>query len=83
MKHGVPALLGLTLLAACRSPEPKQEDLAMACQISKCTCVGERSNFFSTPETANVLFRPDGSAYCGAGMKLARGTAAEVKERRY
>jgi hypothetical protein len=70
-------------LAACAGSAPPPADLSLACQLTKCTCVGERPSFFAKIPTADVLFQKDGTAYCALGMRLERGTPEAVKERRY
>jgi hypothetical protein len=82
---GSSVLLFLLLLGGCSlvPKEPSQQELALACELTKCFCKGERPSLFSKVPTAAALFRSDGAAYCPPGFALAKGTPEDAKDRRY
>ncbi len=59
----------LALLAACASGSGNDADLALACQLQECNCIKDGSSIFA-PETAEILWHPDGRAYCPEGHHL-------------
>jgi hypothetical protein len=82
-----PALFALLVLAGCSfslgPKQPSQQELALACELTKCFCLGEPQSFFGKATTAAVLFRSDGSAYCPPGLLLQKGENNDVQNRRY
>ena len=65
-------VFGVLLVAACQGPTPKG-DPALTCQLTTCACVSLDRPFFSRTkklETSEVLWRPNGAAYCPEGFEL-------------
>ena len=73
------ALLAAALLAAplagCADAPRDRGLLAHACQTRPCACEAPGTELFGGPETAGVLWRPNGDAYCPAGFALKRTDA--------
>ena len=74
-------------LAACgmfTKKDPSQSELGHGCQIVKCTCEKPREGLLaglSKPETGEVLWRQDGTAYCPEGMRLENPTKSSIYDR--
>ena len=91
MKAHLPLALAIAgSLAACgmfnqfTKKDPNQAELGHGCQIVKCTCEKPRDSLlpsFSKPETAEVLWRQDGTAYCPEGMRLENPTKSSIYDR--
>jgi hypothetical protein len=65
-----------------KDPSPGQ--LASGCQIIKCVCQKVRESILpqlSKPEPQDVLWRPDGTAYCPTGYTLERRDAPSIYDR--
>ena len=56
-------------LAACTGGQRVDADMADACQLKACACVDDSSSIFD-PETTEILWHPDGRAYCPEGFHL-------------
>lgn len=64
------SLASLVMLAACSGGGPSGEaDLGDTCQLQPCVCVKDGSTIF-TRETVELLWQPDGRAYCPEGHHL-------------
>jgi hypothetical protein len=64
--------------------DPNQAELGHGCQILKCTCEKPRESLlpdFSKPETADVQWRQDGTAYCPEGTQLTTETKRSIYDR--
>ena len=75
--RSLPVLLAATLLFACS--EPQKPNLALACSLTKCTCVSDKGrgyferNFRRQRTTStDVLWTDRGEAYCPEGYALQR-----------
>jgi hypothetical protein len=72
VKLAAAAAVSVVLSGCGGASGPTQQDLAFACQVSSCTCVTAESGWMRKKETAPVLYRIDGAAYCAAGFNLER-----------
>jgi hypothetical protein len=77
-----------TALGGCVSEyfrkDPSASQLASGCQIIKCVCQKVRDSLlpqFHKSEPQDVLWRPDGTAYCPAGYNLERKQAPSLYDR--
>ena len=61
-------------LAACGSGKrvevERAPNLALACQTMECTCSAESGSIFEKTKTTEILWRPNGDAYCPKGFVL-------------
>ena len=59
-------------LTACSATEParKAPNLALACQTMDCVCTAQAAGIFDKQREADVLWRPNGDAYCRDGFVL-------------
>lgn len=64
------AALAPLALAACAQASPSQEALALACQTRDCICVEVTQTIFESGDTAPVLWKQNGDAYCQDGYRL-------------
>ena len=86
MRHPVPKellafVVALTVVAACAEKRQPPASLALACQVTKCTCVDSTAPFMGAAKTVPVLWQKNGDASCPQGFELRR--VATDKERRY
>ncbi len=58
------------LLSACSQATETPPDLAKVCQVRKCTCTETGAGIFRAPDTADILWRENGDAYCPVGYEL-------------
>jgi hypothetical protein len=80
------ALAVASAVAGCgvlkKDPSPGQ--LASGCQIISCICEKTRDSIlpqFGKGPPQDVLWRPDGTAYCPDGYNLARKDARSIYDR--
>ena len=59
-------------LGACGGERPDREapDLALACQTRDCVCASEPETLFVAETKTEILWRPNGDAYCPDGFVL-------------
>ena len=62
-------LVCLLALSACSGGERVAPDMADACQLKPCVCAEDSASIFGG-ETAELLWHPDGRAYCPEGHHL-------------
>jgi hypothetical protein len=67
---GVAAALPLN--AGCETTIAADPSLALACQTTSCECVSAVQRLGRRPATADVLWRPNGDAYCPPDFVLRR-----------
>jgi hypothetical protein len=71
-------------ITGCGSKDPDQAQLAHGCQIVKCICtqIGVKMFTFVRPEKpTDVLWNPDGTAYCPDGMQLETKNKPSIYDR--
>lgn len=59
-----------TFLLACTQSDEQTADLSRTCQVRQCTCTETSGSLFDSPDSADVLWREDGDAYCQPGYDL-------------
>ena len=77
MKRAITASTAAALclaLAACgstgRAKVERVSNLALACQTMECTCSAETGSLFGKTKATQILWRPNGDAYCPEGFVL-------------
>ncbi len=69
MRHAWMLLILVGLTGCALEPQPS---LALACQTTKCVCTPQNWSFPAKYESAPVLWRLNGDAYCPDGHVLKR-----------
>lgn len=64
-------------LAGCESRREPVENLALACQLTKCICAKSGTPFFQRAETAPIEWGKTGEATCPEGFELRRDTETD------
>jgi hypothetical protein len=62
----------LPLAAGCETTIATDPSLALGCQTTPCECVAAVQKMGRKPATADILWRPNGDAYCPPDFVLRR-----------